>query len=421
LLFNELKSGSFRDPAGFCFEFQGRMLRFVQPTFKGQILEFLTLDVVRKLMAAKAIIPTWSMNAGETSAIIGTLEKDHPAGKEPALLLEHQRIEFVSYPHEWPPEMLFAAGELTIDLGQKLVGTGFGLKDATPRNILFQGPIPVFVDLLSFEKRDPGDPLWTSYAQFIRNFILPLLVNKLWGIPLGEIFMSRRDGLTPAEVYPLAGPIRKWRPSFAGIVTIPVMLQRRKVNSNLYQRRLRYEPERAKFTFERLLTQTRKKLHRVQPKQDHASAWSAYYDVHSYSQTEFEQKQAFVRQVIESCRPKKVLDVGCNCGVFSLIAAKAGAQVVSIDNDEKSVGRLWTDAKTQGADILPLVVDFSRPSPGLGWRNLELRSFIDRATGQFDLVLMLAVVHHLMVTDGIPLSAVFEFCAQLNTGSLVFE
>jgi hypothetical protein len=66
-------------------------------------------------------------------------------------------------------------------------------------------------------------------------------------------------------------------------------------------------------------------------------------------------------------------------------------------------------------------VDLARPSPPLGWRNVEQSSFLDRARGKFDCVLMLALVHHLLVNERVPLSEIFRLAAELSTGSLIIE
>jgi hypothetical protein len=67
------------------------------------------------------------------------------------------------------------------------------------------------------------------------------------------------------------------------------------------------------------------------------------------------------------------------------------------------------------------VGNFARPTPGLGWRNQELPSFRERSRDRFDLVLMLAVVHHLRVTEGIPLDTLFEEVAALTRGHVLVE
>ena len=119
--------------------------------------------------------------------------------------------------------------------------------------------------------------------------------------------------------------------------------------------------------------------------------------------------------------PKNLLDVGCNTGLFSLMAAQAGARVVSIDQDPAVVGALWRKARSEHLDILPLVLSLTRPSPGVGWRNRECPSFLDRALGAFDAVLMLAVVHHMLITERIPLADIVDLAADLTTDLLVIE
>jgi len=116
-----------------------------------------------------------------------------------------------------------------------------------------------------------------------------------------------------------------------------------------------------------------------------------------------------------------VLDVGANTGHFSELAANSGSSVVSIDSDADSVGRLWRRASENGLDILPLVVDLCRPTPALGWRNAETTSFLDRARQSFDLVMMLAVIHHILVSERVPLEEILELASELTTHLLLIE
>ena len=144
-------------------------------------------------------------------------------------------------------------------------------------------------------------------------------------------------------------------------------------------------------------------------------------DKNNYSQDYFPLKQAFVSEVMGEQRPRKVLDVGCNTGHFSVIAARGGARVVAIDYDPVVVGEVWRRANADNLDILPLVVNLARPTPSIGWRNAECRSFLERARGQFDAVFMLGVIHHLLVGERIPLSEIIALAAELTTDALVIE
>jgi ribosomal protein L11 methylase PrmA len=116
-----------------------------------------------------------------------------------------------------------------------------------------------------------------------------------------------------------------------------------------------------------------------------------------------------------------VLDVGCNTGHFSLLAGKQGARVVAVDADPVAVGRAFEAAEAAHLDVLPLVVNIARPVPALGWRNRECPSFLDRARGRFDMVLLLAVLHHLFVSERIPMPEVLELVSELTNSWAVIE
>ena len=141
----------------------------------------------------------------------------------------------------------------------------------------------------------------------------------------------------------------------------------------------------------------------------------------NYSDNQFAAKERFVTEVLKDFAPRSVLDVGCNVGHFSEISARAGARVVAIDLDSTVVGSVWRRACAQQLDILPLVINLTRPSPALGWLNQECRSFLDRAQGHFDLVLMLALLHHLVVTERVPIDEVLSLAATLTRDLAVIE
>ena len=338
--------------------------------------------------------------------------------------VEHERIAFRSFPYEWPPEMLHAAGELTLELAESLLPEGLGLKDATPYNVLFRGPKPVHVDLLSFEQREVGDPTWLPFAQFNRTVLLPLLANKHFGIKLNQVLGSQRDGLEPQQVYRLCRPWQKLRSPFLTMTALPTWLTPRQntEDGKLYQKRILSSPEKAQFILERIFKRLRRELAQVAPSGKQQSAWSDYMSSESTAAEGYlAAKERFVTTVLTQLAPRAVLDVGCNTGHFSVLAAQHGARVIAIDADPAVVGGVWRRAEAKKLDILPLVVDLCRPSPGIGWRNREHPPFLERATGAFDLVLMLAVLHHLLVTERIPLAEVFALAAELTTDSLIIE
>lgn len=416
---------SFRDPSGRLLQVNGRIIRVVNAGGVADLEAFLSSKTSRRFVERGRLVGTDILGS---EAVCGLLEE---SGVSESLginldskVAEHERIPFQNYPYEWSPEMLHAAASLTLDLAQSALDEGLGLKDATPYNILFRGPAPVFVDLLSFERRRPGDPIWLPQAQFERTFLLPLLVNKYFGISLDAILSTRRDGLDPEDVYRMCGPARKLMPIFLSMVSLPVWLASRhdETSPAIYKSRELNDAEKARFILGSVLKRLRRILKKLEPEDRRKSAWSDYMSANNnYSESHFKAKNEFIEGAMAEFRPRKVLDVGCNTGHYSAMAAKQGARVTSIDSDPVVVGETWRRAQAERLDMLPLVVNLTRPSPATGWRNAECPSFLDRARGAFDGVLMLAVLHHMLVTERIPLPEIIDLAAELTTDLLIIE
>lgn len=408
---------SFRDPAGKLIRSADRILRAVDPAYVSDLEAFLASQTAQAAIRAGSLVQT-------KRADLVNLGLAEPGSQA---VYEHERIAFPSYPYEWPAEMLHAAAELTLDLALKSLEEGFGLKDATPYNILYRGSQPVFVDVLSFEKRDPLDSCWTAYAQFARTFLLPLLAQRCFGSTLQQIFSGQRDGLEPEVLYRQAGAFQRVRPPFLSLVTLPKLLGGKAgSDESLYMPKKSSSAEQARFILESLLRRTRKQLENLAPATTADSTWTGYLDHKSlYSPAQLAQKQRFVEQALDLTRPATLLDVGANEGRFSFLAARHGASVLAIDTDPAVVGSTWRQASKEGLAVLPLVVDLTRPSPATGWRNRECLSFLERAGagtgGGFDMVSFLAVMHHIVVTERIPMEELLDLADQLSKRDVLIE
>jgi SAM-dependent methyltransferase len=241
---------------------------------------------------------------------------------------------------------------------------------------------------------------------------------------VGQVLFSRRDGLEPEEVYRWLGPFDKLRPGFLTHVSIPVWLGARQDpdDTRLYQKKRVTHPEKARFIVDSLLSRLRMALKAAAPRPRQQSTWSDYTTTNNnYSREQAVAKEAFVSEVMKEFSPRSALDVGCNTGKFSALAARTGARVVALDYDPVVAGQVWRLARREKLDILPLVVDLTRPTPATGWMNQEWPSFLERARGRFDAVLMLAVIHHMLVTERVPLPEILSMAAQLTKDLVVVE
>ena len=275
---------SFRDPAGCCCLIGDRVLRWISADHAPAFEAFLATPTAQQFIAGRQLVSVRKLPPAERESLKGLAGlPDVFAATGNGEVFEHERVEFPSYPCEWPAEMLHAAGQLTLNLARTTLADGHGLKDATPDNVLFRGTQPVFVDLLSFEKRATGDPVWKPYAQFVRMFLLPLLVHQRWGLPLADLFVAHRNGLEPEAVYRLCGPLRRLFPPFLEWVSLPTWLSRRGEDHAAHRERRVDNPEKAGFILEMTLKRLERALEKVRPRRNATSTWSDYMDTHSYT------------------------------------------------------------------------------------------------------------------------------------------
>ena len=396
---------TFRDPAGSVEIKPDGVYRTIRPPFDAEILAFLALPLASQLVADGRLVAS---------------EVVSPQSAEP-LILRHPRVSFQSYPWEWSPVLWLAAAELTLNLCIDLIQQGWILKDATPLNVLFQGTQPVFVDVLSIERTPLQRPIWLPYGQFVRTFLLPMLAHSGLGWPL-QATLTRRDGYEPEEIYSaLSWPARLRQPALSS-VTMPCLLASNKKlsSSNLAARSVK-DPELARHILTKTLKNLLAHMRRVTPHHK-TSTWSDYAETAThYSEDDHASKRSFVAVELAAAKPSRVLDVGCNTGVYSILAADAGAEVVSVDTDLQAVDRLCANLRGSGKNILPLCVDLAYPTPSVGWENRESASFLSRSAGHFDTVMMLAVIHHLLLRAQVPMDRIAALCSTLTTKHLILE
>ncbi len=336
---------------------------------------------------------------------------DNAAGLLPqidARWLEHRALRFPCYPHEITALQLFDAAKLTLEIARTALANGWMLKDASAWNVLFEHGRPTFCDILSFEPVDDSG-IWQAYAQFFRHFVIPLLIYRSVSLQPAALFLLHRDGVEPAAARPLIGPLRAWRQPALEAVTLPVLFSSDAAARPRDAARAK-NPELAKFVLTRTLRRLDKHIDALQPSAPvHASKWENYEaDRDHYSAS-------------EHAGIASVLDLGCNAGEFSKVAAAADKTVVAADFDPGALGRLYAELREQKLDISPILLDIGRPTPAIGWMNQEVDSFVDRARGQFDCILALGLVHHLLVSERASLSMILAFFDALDPGFLVLE
>jgi len=336
---------------------------------------------------------------------------------ETAGVLRHELIPFVSYPYEWSFSMLKDAALLQLDLLLAALDRELILKDSSPYNVQFKGARARFVDVGSFERLRQGEP-WVGYRQFCMLYLYPLLLQAVKGVPFQAWLRGSIDGITPAQMRGVMSFRDRFRRGLFLNVFAHARLERRYAAKG---GEVREEVKRAGFRKELIVANVRKMRKLVtrlewDPPQ---GVWVQYGERNSYTDEDAARKDEFVRKVAGSRRWRLAWDIGCNTGRYSRIAAEGADHVVAVDADQGPVELLYRELRDAGDErILPLTMNLADPSPGLGWRGLERKSLPDR--GRPDLVLALALVHHIAISANVPVKELVDWLAGLGC-SLVIE
>jgi hypothetical protein len=337
--------------------------------------------------------------------------------KDCAGVLRHERIPFVSYPYEWTFSMLKEAALLQLDLNFAALEEGMILKDSTPYNVQFKGSKPVFVDVGSFERLRDGEP-WVGYRQFCMMYLYPLLLQAVKGVEFHPWLRGSIGGITPAQMRGMVSFRDRFRRGFFLNVFMHSKLETRHADRG---KEVKAEVKQAGFKKELIVANVRRmrKLVAGLDWSPPEGVWVDYGERNSYSDVDAERKDEFVREVVTSQRWNLTWDIGANNGRYSRIAEQGSDYVLAVDADQGPVELLHRTLRDEGDErILTLTMNLADPSPSLGWRGLERKDLPSR--GRPDLVLALALIHHVTIAANVPVAEFVDWLASLGT-SLVIE
>ena len=403
--------GSFRDRDSRVVVSGDAIYRALSPEGAEDWEAFSGSPLLEQLTAAGRVIGTREVDP----SVLGESQDLLPTGI--TKVLEHDRVPFVSYPYEWTFSMLQDAAKLQLELGAAAIDSGLGLKDATPYNVQFIGSQPTFIDIGSFEKITEGEP-WIAYRQFCMLYLYPLLFQAHKDIPFHPWMRGSIDGIQPIDAIKVFSLRDRLRRGVFLHTSLHARLDRRANKSgpgsaeeNKTKRQVKPGQIKAQLeSMNRLVSKLKWKAGET--------SWSGYRQSNTYSDEDDRRKQAFVGEVAAQLKPGLTWDMGCNDGAYSRIAAENSERVVAFDFDHATVEALYRSLREEGnTKILPLVSNLADPSPALGWRGLERKTLADR--GAPDLMLALALIHHVSISANIPIADFLQWARDLETTLLV--
>ena len=372
-------NSSFRDPSGEVYWSDNRLFRSVSPEYLATYQQLRTSGLYEALVASGLLIPHQDIQADWVT------------------ILEPEIIPFISYPYEWCFSAYKDAALVTLRIAEIAIEHGMILKDASTYNIQFKDGKPLLIDTLSFDKYQEGEP-WKAYRQFCQHFLAPLALMSVVDPRLGRMMETHIDGI-PLDLASHMLPKHKFN---FGILA--------HIHSQAAAQNHIHKPSGLRLSKTSLLGLLRNLRNTVNSLRVHAGkGWSDYKHDTSYSEIAADSKKDIVQNFLTKVKPETVWDMGANDGSYSILAAKYASTVVAFDSDVHCIDACYRDYRES---VLSLVLDLTNPSSGIGWAGKERMSLIER--GPADLIMALALVHHLAIGNNTPLNMIAEWFHSLG-------
>jgi ribosomal protein L11 methylase PrmA len=398
---DSIVSSSFRDPSGFLFYKNGELYRQINNFYKEDFDLLIDSGLYQVLSEKKLIV-------------------SHEETLTPPMLpskaykvIKPEIIPFISYPYEWSFSQLKDAALATLIIQKISLDYGMSLKDSSAYNIQFKNGNPILIDTLSFEKYQEGKP-WKAYRQFCQHFFAPLALMSHKDIRLNQLLQIFIDGI-PLDLASKLLPT-KTKTMFAILSHIHAHAKSQKHYESKQDKVKEVKLGKRSFLgiIDSLYSGVKKS--KWSPED---TEWGNYYSDTNYSSEAFDHKKEIVSAFLDKTKPKIVWDLGANIGEFSRISSEKGIQTISFDIDPAAVEKNYlTCVERKENNILPLLLDLTNPSSNIGWSNTERLSIQER--GPADTILALALIHHLAISNNVPLPKIAEFFAN-NCKNLLIE
>jgi len=393
---NKRESASFRDPSGFLFWREGVLYRQVNLSYQDDYTLLMKSGLYQNLVDDDLLIPHEEVNA-------------EPYDSENVYrVICPERIPFISYPYEWSFGQLKDAALTTLALQKHALKYEMSLKDSSAYNIQFWRGKPILIDSLSFEKYEESKP-WVAYRQFCQHFLAPLALMSLRDVRLNQLLRTYIDGI-PLDLASKLLPFRtRFNFPLLTHIHLHAVTQRRYAGKKIdLDSSTRVVNKTGMLGILSSLESIIRKLN-WNPEE---TEWADYDSTHNYTDASIEHKKQIVTTYLERVRPETVWDLGANTGIFSRLASKQMIHTVAFDIDPGAVELNYRQSVAdKEQNLLPLLLDLTNPSPNLGWHNQERRSLFKRDSP--DLLLALALVHHLAIANNVSLEQIARFMADL--------
>jgi len=387
-----IEKSSFRDPSGYIFYENEKVYRAISKSFKLHFEKAKNDLIYDDLIKKKQLIPHKEQSVNLFDDLRTDIYK----------VIEHQKINFISYPYEWSFSQFKLAASLTLEIQLYLLERDYMLKDATPYNIQFIENSPIFIDTLSIEKIQTKDYTWKAFKQFSEMFLMPLILMSKFDLLSNRLLETNINGIDHNLFFKTLPFIKRFYPGIFTNIYLPYLIQKKYNNSTKEIKSGRFLPKKNAVILTKNLLSVVDSI-RIKKAE---TEWAEYYEEVEIEKPDYlKNKIKVLENFIQNIKLDHVWDLGSNDGVFSSIFSHTSKGVFSIDIDPLAVEKNFLKNKNS-KKIFPLRIDFTSPSSSIGWLNQERKNIFERLPKP-NMILALAIIHH-FINSNISIERIFD-------------
>ena len=396
------------DPVGFLFKYKGNIFRAIHSDSEDDIKFLFQSGAIDELQEANLIPRT----------IISDFQLE---GYE--LVLEHEKIDVISFPTEWSFTMLKEAALLVLKVNKILLKYGFETFDPHGYNVLFDHAIPKYIDFGSFGRKSTKK-YWRGKDNFREFYFYTLYMWSKGNSFFARTFLNNDGKFINSkdfEFFLYRYSFSRFLPSrylakffyyLRGlrnlerfeIDKIPIVknekIKRRLLKIMLFFSKAGLIPNNHT-NFDKLEKSILKiKIPKV------PTEWGQYHT--NLLESEIFKKENRFGKIIDLVKKyniQSVLEIAGNQGLLSMELSKFVRKVICSDYDEIAVDFMYQKAKERNTLIYPILLDFLSPVY-LSLFYSESYSVYKRFKSEA--VLALALTHHLLLTRKTPIDDIFK-------------
>jgi SAM-dependent methyltransferase len=390
---------SFKDYSARVFEKEGIYYRAILPEYQAEYDHLMTSGLYVELVQSELL------NTHQEVEV----STEHQAYK----ILLPQQIDFLSLPFEWCYSQWRKVILAYIDINLIALKYGMILKDATPYNFCLKGGKAILFDTSSFAFfKEPN--YWIAYRQFCEEMFGPFALMHYRGMRWGRLTLASHQGL-PLDFISQNLPLKSR-------LNLNCLLHLHLHARSYHQAGLQKDHSKG-FTQEKLIeifSLIKGTVHKWDTYHQYPNYWSEYYDIDIETEEYLIDKQETIKAYLQSCGVQSILDLGANTGKFSELACDYASHVIALEFDKNCVDQIEKRIEETGnIKLHTLLGDLSQTSPDFGLLGKEHSSIFKRAKS--DLVLALALVHHLALTKMIPFELIADLVYEFSNRYVLLE